>query len=255
VVVIAGMLAGCVDDLGTRISGRWGPNPEIQPAAFNAIGQNQYLVLSYLARASGRGLVTQDGVLLMGTPADWYEVAQWGFNIGRQDCEIYLDNLFRMNRERGRNDSIMTAVSTAAAFIVAATTKSQTPLSVIAAVFGLSIAANDAIFDSYLFSQAAPGLVFKKVNDLQEEFRSKVTTADVYSPSSAYNAIQTYYHICLPHAIEGVLLQKIADSGPVIPDQPIDKPLLGGAPPTVQLQRFRQGSGSRNSGLRAPELR
>ena len=91
---------------------------------------------------------------------------------------------------------------------------------------------------------------------MQEEFRNKVTPSDVNSPSSAFNAIQTYYHICLPHAIEGVLLQKIADSGPVTPDKPAaDTQALRAARSGVQLQRFRQSSGSRNSGLRAPELR
>ncbi len=251
IVLLSAAMAGCVDDLGARISGRWGPNPAIQPAVFDAVAQNQYLVLSYLARATGRSsLVTQDGVLLQGASGDWYEVAQWGFNIGRQDCEIYLDNLFRMNRERGRNDAIMTAVSTAAALIVTATTKSQKPLSILAAAFGLSIAANDAIFDSYLFSQA-PGLVSKKVSDLQEEFRSKVTPADIYSASSAYNAIQTYYHICLPHAIEGVLLQKIADSGPVTPGSPTG----GTPPPPAQALRFQRSSAPARQGIRAPELK
>jgi hypothetical protein len=251
IVLTSGVMAGCVDDLGGRFSGRWGPNPSIPAAAVDTVAQNQYLVLSYLARATGRGLVTQDGGLLPGTNADWYDVAQWGFNIGRQDCEIYLDNLFRMNRERGRNDALLTAVSTAAALIVTATTKSQKPLSILAAAFGLSIQANDAIYDSYLFSQA-PGLVSKKVSDLQEEFRSKITTAEVYNPSSAYNAIQTYYHICLPHAIEGVLLQKIADSGPVTP------PKTGGAAAplaAVQAQRFRQSSAPTHPGIRAPELK
>jgi len=251
IVLISGTMAGCVDDLGARITGRWGPNPAIQSAAVDTVAQNQYLVLSYLARATGRGLVTQDGLLLPGRAEDWYDVAQWGFNIGRQDCEVYLDNLFRMNREKGRNDNILTAVSTAAALIVTATTTSQKPLSILAAAFGLSIAANDAIFQSYLFNQA-PGLVSKKVSDLQEEFRSKVTTAEVYSPSSAYNAIQTYYHICLPHAIEGVLLQKIADSGPVTPGKP-----TGGAtpPPPAQLLRFQRSSAPTHPGIRAPELK
>jgi hypothetical protein len=251
IVVISGMMAGCVDDLAARFSGRWGPNPAIPAAAVDSVAQNQYLVLSYLARATSRGLVTQDGVLLPGTPADWYDVAQWGFNIGRQDCEIYLDNLFRMNREKGRNDLLLTAVSTATALIVTATTTSQKPLSILAAAFGLSIHANDAIFDSYLFSQA-PGLVSKKVSDLQEEFRSKITIAEVYSPSSAYNAIQTYYHICLPHAIEGVLLQKIADSGPVTPGKPA---VVATPPAAVQAQRFRQSSAPTRPGIRAPELK
>jgi hypothetical protein len=156
-----------------------------------------------------------------------------------------------MNREKGRNDLLLTAVSTATALIVTATTTSQKPLSILAAAFGLSIHANDAIFDSYLFSQA-PGLVSKKVSDLQEEFRSKITIAEVYSPSSAYNAIQTYYHICLPHAIEGVLLQKIADSGPVTPGKPA---VVATPPAAVQAQRFRQSSAPTRPGIRAPELK
>src|SRR5579872_2782456 len=115
IVVISGLMAGCVDDLAARFGGRWGPNPGIPAAAVDSVAQNQYLVLSYLARSTSRGLVTQDGGLLPGKPADWYDVAQWGFNVGRQDCEIYLDNLFRMNREKGRNDLLLTAVSTATA--------------------------------------------------------------------------------------------------------------------------------------------
>jgi hypothetical protein len=106
IVLTSGLMAGCVDDLGAKFSGRWGPNPAIPAATVDTVAQNQYLVLSYLARATGRGLVTQDGILLPGTTGDWYDVAQWGFNVGRQDCEIYLDNLFRMNRERGRNDAL-----------------------------------------------------------------------------------------------------------------------------------------------------
>jgi hypothetical protein len=57
IILIAGLTAGCVDNLGARISGRWGPNPAIQAVAVDAVAQNQYLVLSYLARATGRGLV------------------------------------------------------------------------------------------------------------------------------------------------------------------------------------------------------
>jgi hypothetical protein len=34
----------------------------------------------------------------------------------------------------------------------------------------------------------------------------------ITTPEEAYNAIQNYYHICLPQSIEGVLLQTVADS-------------------------------------------
>ena len=39
----------------------------------------------------------------------------------------------------------------------------------------------------------------------------------ISNAAEAYNAIQNYYHICLPHAIEGVVLQKVADSVAVSP--------------------------------------
>ena len=219
IVLIGGAVAGCANssELKARFNGRWGPDPAIQATSFATEAQNQALVLSYLGRSAG--LIASDGTPIRPLlPADYAEIAQWGFNIGRQDCEIYMDNLFRLSREKGRNDNILAAVSTAAAAIVTGTTTAQKPLSILAAVFGLSIALNDAIFQSYLFTQA-PGLVAKKVSDLQEVFRNSVVTGQVRisTPASAYYAVQSYYRICLPHSIEGVMLQSIANSNPVTP--------------------------------------
>jgi hypothetical protein len=219
IVLIAGAAAGCAnsDELKARFNGRWGPPPAIQATDVANVAQNQLLVLSYLEKSAG--YMSADGVMLRQlAPADFAEIAQWGFNIGRQDCEIYMDNLFRLNREKGRNDNILAGLSTAAAAIITGTTTAQKPLSILAAVFGLSIALNDAIFQSYLFSQA-PGLVSKKVSDMQEVFRNSIVTGKVTvnSPASVYYAVQSYYHICLPHSIEGVMLQSIADTTPTTP--------------------------------------
>jgi pyruvate/2-oxoacid:ferredoxin oxidoreductase alpha subunit len=124
-----------------------------------------------------------------------------------------------MNREKQRNDSIFTALNTAAAAIVTGTTTAQRPLSILAAAFGLSTAINDAIFQSYLFTEA-PGLVSNKVKELQDTYQQAVEKAEtdkqnpvlINTPESAYNAIQNYYHICLPQSIEGTLLQTVADA-------------------------------------------
>jgi hypothetical protein len=246
IVLMGGVVAGCAnsDELKARFNGRWGPDPAIQPADVATVAQNQLLVLSYLEKSAG--FVASDGTLIRQlTAADYAEIAQWGFNIGRQDCEIYLDNLFRLNREKGRNDNILAAVSTAAAAILTGTTTSQKPLSILAAVFGLSIALNDSIFQSYLFSQA-PGLVAKKVSDMQEVFRNSVVTGQVKvtTPASAYYAVQSYYHICLPHSIEGVMLQSIADTSAVTPSAS-----GGGSNPGVVL-----GATAPTSAIRTPEL-
>ena len=59
-----------------------------------------------------------------GTPQYYYEMAQWGFNVGRQDCETYMTVLFKLNRERGRNGSVITALGTAASAVVTASSRS-----------------------------------------------------------------------------------------------------------------------------------
>jgi hypothetical protein len=141
-------------------------------------------------------------------------------------------------------------VSAATSAIVSATAHNPAKaLSVLAASFGLATALNDAIFSSYLFTEA-PGLISVKVKDLQDTYQQQVEknqhpvttlvsttkqtktdttgaanksasqTADTSStlvkpittPEEAYNAIQNYYHICLPQSIEGILLQAVADS-------------------------------------------
>jgi hypothetical protein len=252
IVLVGAAVAGCAnsDELAARFNGRWGPPPAMQAADVANVAQSQLLVLSYLEKSAG--YMAADGTLLRQLgPADYAEIAQWGFNIGHQDCEIYMDNLFRLNREKGRNDSILAGLSTAAAGIITGTTTAQKPLSILAAVFGLSIALNDAIFQSYLFSQA-PGLVAKKVSDLQEVFRNSVVTGQVTvnSPASVYYAVQSYYHICLPHSIEGVMLQSIADTTPTTPEGS-----GGGSVPRVAAARTALRSAAPTAAIRTPELR
>jgi hypothetical protein len=196
-------------------------------------------------------------------PDPWFEVARWGFNVGRRDCQIYMDYMFRLNREKARDDGIIAGLSAASAAIVGVTAKSPSKaLSVLAASFGLATALNDSIFQSYLFSEA-PGLISIKVAQLQDAYQQQVektqaqlttpkvvtttttsaksaskpapvgssgvatkdnttggktddTTTTVVEPiktaAQAYGAIQTYYNICLPQSIEGVLLQAVADT-------------------------------------------
>jgi hypothetical protein len=219
------VLVGCAtsEELKARIAGRWGPDPSLPSSEVNNVMQNQAQALGYIINdsESSIGTVTTDAAgqpRLTLAPADWYRVAEWGFNVGRQDCEIYMDNLFRMNREKQRNDSVFTALNTAAAAIITGTSTAQKPLSILAATFGLSSAINDAVFQSYLFTEA-PGLVSNKVKDLQDTYRQAVEKAEtdkqnpilINTPESAYNAIQNYYHICLPESIEGTLLQTVAD--------------------------------------------
>jgi hypothetical protein len=239
VAITGAVLAGCASssEIKARFAGRWGPDPSLPSSEVDTVVQNQVQVLNYIVTDSGIGLdaTAQARPLLA---ADWYRVAEWGFNVGRQDCEVYLDNLFRMNREKQRNDSAFTALNTAAAAILTGTTTTQKPLSILAAAFGLSSAINDAIFQSYLFTEA-PGLVSNKVKDLQDTYRQAVEKAEtdvqhptlINTPESAFNAIQNYYHICLPQTIEGTLLQTVADASAQNPKPaPKNQPKLKSAP-------------------------
>jgi hypothetical protein len=91
-------------------------------------------------------------------------VVEAGFNIGREDCEVYMDNLFRTARERQRNDSLINAASSASNAILTAT-QAQKAVSIVGASFGMLTGVNDAIYESYLFAQAS-SLIAGKVRDV-----------------------------------------------------------------------------------------
>jgi hypothetical protein len=246
-------LAACntTDYLVERYEWRWGPDPALPRSDVGSVIGGQFQVLEYITTAAfGKDYWQLPKFSSPDLSGEWFRVAEWGFNVGRQDCEIYLNYMFRMNREKQRDDGIIAGVNAATAAIVTATTHNPAKaLSVLAASFGLATALNDAIFSSYLFTEA-PGLISVKVKDLQDTYQQQVeknqlpenksglvsttetktvakgsakpadkstsTTTAVVRPiitaEDAYGAIQNYYHICLPQSIEGVLLQAVADS-------------------------------------------
>jgi hypothetical protein len=209
---LAGAMTGCTDaDFKRTITGRWGPDPALSPTEFNNVIRSQTQVLLYIEQ--GAGLIDKDGKVVSPVPTAqyWYTVAQWGFNVGRQDCEIYLNTLYRLNREKQRNDSALAALAAGTAAILTPAHASAKSLSIVAAAFGLTTAINDAVFASYLFTEA-PGLISNKVKDLQDAYQKSLTPTSIASGDQAYSAIQHYYSICLPESIEGVLLEAVANS-------------------------------------------
>src|SRR3984957_3487660 len=255
-------LSACTssDELMQRFAYRWGPNPALPASNVSTAIADEVGVLNYITTAAFKTPYPNIPTQYAGaSDVYWYYVAEWGFNVGRRDYEIYMDYMFLLNREKQRSDSIITGLATFASGLVTATSKSATTLSILAASFGLATAVNDAIFTSYLFSEA-PGLISIKVKALQDNYQQQIeknqqpqmvsnqpvssvvattktigttntpsaatptppkssatdTTTTVVlpiiSPHQAYSAIQNYYHLCLPQAIEGVLLQAVADS-------------------------------------------
>jgi hypothetical protein len=212
IALTTGLATGCTDaDFRATMKGRWGPSAVLQPTEADSVVHDQNQILQYIGVEAG--LLHADGTMAPGlTPAQlWYSEAQWGFNVGRQDCEIYLNTLYRLNREKQRNDSALAALAAGTAAILTPAHASAQALSIVAAAFGLTTALNDAVFQSYLFTEA-PGLIANKVKDLQDAYQKSLTPASITSSDQAYSAIQHYYSICLPESIEGVLLEAVASS-------------------------------------------
>jgi hypothetical protein len=207
---LANVLLGCSnDDFQRRISGRWGPRPVIQADDTNTMLTNQILVLGYINKNANIGVN-----IYAATDPRWYNIAEWGFNVGRADCTIYLDNLFIMAREKARTNGLLLDISSFATAVVTATAPHSVALSIIAPAFGLAGNVSNRVFDSYLFSDTSPGLIQSKVKDLQDKFQDTIKNNQdqINTSAAAYAAIQGYYNICLPQSIEGVLLEKIANS-------------------------------------------
>lgn len=202
-------LAGCsiVEDATRRYNGRWGPDPVISDAHVQDVAKRQNMVLTYIIK---EGLLT-DPSYLETDDARWGEVALWGFNIGREDCASYLGLIHRFQHERMRNHNLLTAAQLAANGILVATSPGSKAISIVGQIFGLTIVGNDSVLDSYLLAEA-PGLVSKKVKELQDAYQNDTDLKKINSSAKAYNAIQNYYNICLPPSIEGAFLEKIADS-------------------------------------------
>lgn len=250
--LMSGALVACTstNELQQRFAYRWGPDPGIPSSGVQTAIGDQIATLNYITESAF-------GVSYAEIPPlsdKWFDVTEWGFNVGRRDCEIYMDYMFRLNREKARDDGIIAGLAAATASIVGVSAKSPAKtLSVLAASFGLATALNDAIFQSYLFSEA-PGLISVKVKQLQDKYQQQVEKTQVQTGAKAtptmvktstttnktttgggsgsgnstdntttvvlpiktaeqaYSAIQNYYNICLPHSIEGVLLQAVANT-------------------------------------------
>lgn len=211
ITCLAFQLAACVPNGSELAATSWGPPPTISAQSANAIITNQLLVLQYIqenARIAIRGPVDPN----------WKLVAQWGFNIGRSDCSIYMAELFRLARERQRNNGLLLDLSGAATAIVTATAPQSRALSIIAPAFGLAGNINDKLLNTYLFSEA-PGIVSRKIDDAQLKYQQIMSAQTIDTSAAAYDAIQGYYNLCLPQSIEGMLLDTIANSD-VVADHP-----------------------------------
>jgi hypothetical protein len=110
-LIVSGALTNCAStkEIKSRIAGRWGPDPAIQATDTDDAMDRQMAVLQIIADRADIGTPSADGKHFVLSSDDLMRVVEAGFNVGREDCEVYMDNLFRMARERQRNDSVINA--------------------------------------------------------------------------------------------------------------------------------------------------
>lgn len=228
------LLASCSDmqEIGRRYEDRWGPDPKMPANAFTEIAQQQKAVMASIIAAYEAAPLT-DGVTKISVPAQdsetnfWLKVTTFGMNVIDQKCDVYMSDLFKLNRERNRNDSILKSMQAASTAIVGASVaanKSKIPLLSIASAFGLVESVNDEASKTYLFEQI-PGVVADKVRQARNLYRqrtvpllssSRTLTSPIYDEATSYRALRDYLSLCLPQTIEGNFLQTYIAASPTV---------------------------------------
>ena len=181
-----------------------GVNPVLQPEAIETSTSNQLRILSALAIDYG---------ITSHTDRYWYNVAQAGFNFVDDECRVYFNELFYLNREREQIKAGLATASATAAAILGVTGASTKSIAIVTQAFGLGIAATELVAGTYLY-QTPPATALGFVKELQLAYRegAALRRDEVTSPTAAYHAVQDYLSLCLPPTIEAKIAEHIASA-------------------------------------------
>jgi hypothetical protein len=193
---LAAVLSGCYPS-----DRRYGIEPVLNPVAVQTSSNNQTLILTALARDANLGAATA---------ADWYQIAEAGFNFVDDECRLYFNELFFLNRDRERNKSLLISGAATTAAILAATGASQMSMGIVAQAFGFGGIANELVAGTYLY-QLPPATTLGFVKELQLAYREGAANrrALITNAPAAYHAIQDYLTLCLPPTIEAKMSEHI----------------------------------------------
>lgn len=219
-LAVAVILQGCsaTSDFQRRYADRWGPDPSIPDSDVKTVLERQTGVMREIVTLSQVPVNPGRNIL-------WYQVARFGMNYVDEKCDVYMNDLFILNRERDRNDSLLKSASTTTNNIVGATlsaASAKIPLLAIANAFGLLLSVNDAATKTYLFEQQIPGIVADKVTTARLLYRQRLDdnqrsgAALVDDEAAAYQVIRSYLNLCLPQTIEGEFLKSYIAGTPVV---------------------------------------
>ena len=226
-LLTAGALCGCTDD--RFFADRYGPSPTLVAETVQASVARQAAVVAAVAGA----LDPRTGQFVLAALPDsgdrlgWYKVIMMGFNTIDDACTTYIDDLWILERRKTRNSTILHAAGAAAAALVTAAQTSPSTaaaLVILAQSFGFAGILNNAIADSYLYSQSAANVrqLVKATteayrNDLAKNFtptQGNGLPAEVAYPMASvpaeYFHMREYLSLCLPPAIQGQVDKLVA---------------------------------------------
>jgi hypothetical protein len=206
IACLALSVAGCSSYAWEK---RHGIDPVLDPAAIEVANNNHIRILTAFAK---------DANIFPSTPGDWYPVAEAGFNFIDDECRLYFNHLFFLNREREQVKAGIIATNAATAAILGVTGASTMSMAIVAEAFGLGAIATDLIAGTYLY-HLPPATTLGFVKEMQLAYREGAATrrALIVTPTAAYHAIQDYLSLCLPPTIEAKLNEHVATAR-AIPD-------------------------------------
>lgn len=162
-----------------------------------------------VALAQQAGLVDADGkvVLPAKQSSDWRLVLKSGVQMVENQCDAYLDSLFRFNREQLAGRQGLSAVGGASAAIMGLANAPAGAIAATAAAFGLTTSLFDAAANSVLF-QIEPSAIRNVSLEARRKFLKEVQDRIAQDPTAFTNrpdaliAVQGYLAQCSPAALE-----------------------------------------------------
>ena len=199
-LIAAGLLAGCLPDAGIEA----GLSPVIDATQLeNATDNNIRIINSLKKDASADSL----------TSPSWYDVTRAGFNYVDDQCSLYFNQLFKLNRKREALKSTASAFNTTTNAILAVTSSTTLTMAVVAQAFGLANKLIDISANTYLY-QLPPAPTLRLVQQMHRAYRNGTARkqAAITSATEAYHRIRGYLDLCLPPTIESHLVKYISDA-------------------------------------------
>ncbi|SDQ92081.1 hypothetical protein SAMN05519103_00100 [Rhizobiales bacterium GAS113] len=211
------ILQSC-SDIKAEFANRSGPEPILDAQAQDDAATRQLnVVLALASRAAGDQAQGERKIPLPNSPQDWYNVVLTGFNTVDDACESYLNDMWKLDRQRGTVQNLLTGTHTAVAAIIGSGNHpSAAALTTLAAAFGLGSTATDAIANTYLFGRN-PAVIKALVKQNSDAYRAEIIkkggASGAYSVPIVYYHVRQYLSLCLPSTIDGQIGTFLSKAG------------------------------------------